>query len=133
MLRLVHLHDGVRADRHRERIESHYRPVRFESEKEYARHDRDEREESDVPFRADRFFDRFSEIQKKKRVAEEMQETVVDERSDEKACQNIRQRIREGDGSNAVGREFGLRDRQDGSNRSGDQKRVIEAFPLHGF
>lgn len=133
MLRLVHLHDGVGTDRHSERIESHYCPVRFESEKERARYDRDEGEESDVPFRADCLFDGLPEVQEKERVAEKMQETVVNERSDEKACQNVRKRIRESDGSDAVGREFGLRDRKDSSNGSGDQKRVIEVFPLHGF
>lgn len=133
MFRLVHFYDGVRTDRHGERIETHYRAMRFENEQERARYDRDEREESDVPLRADSFFDRFSEVQEEERVAEEMEKTVMDERSDKQAGQYVRKRVRESDRSNAVSREIGFDGRKERSDGSGDQEGVIEVFPKHGF
>lgn len=133
MLRLVHFDDGVGTHGHGERVEAHYGAVRFESEKERARYDCDEGEESDVPLHADSLFDRFPEVQEKERVAEEMKKTVVDERTDDQARQDIRKRVRERDGSYAVGREIRFCDRKDRSDGSGDQKGIIEVFPKHGF
>lgn len=63
-----------------------------------------------------------------------MEETVVDERTYNQACQNVRKRIRERDGPYAVGDEVGLDgSRKERSNGSGDQEGIIEVFPKHGF
>lgn len=133
MFRLVHFHDGVRTDGHGERIEPDYRTVRFERQCDEGGNDRDEREERCVALRTSRFFDRPSEVQKQECVAQEMEEPVVYQRSDEETRDKIGKRVRKRYDPRAVRGEFGLGDCENGRYRSGEKERVIEAFPVHGF